>query len=110
MIAGNHQTESMHRDICNQGYFRNNSHWITQASMIHRSFYFLSFKIQCFVYILETNLELPTTCPIIGTYKGELPADPGYCAHLHSDCDRKDIMTYQIETCHNSFEVYERKL
>ncbi|RXG52850.1 hypothetical protein Avbf_13047, partial [Armadillidium vulgare] len=84
---GESPEDSLHPNLCDIRNFGNQSSWVTQA---------------------RTKIELPTSCPIVGTYKGELPDSPGYCAQMFSDCTRTDLMYYAVDECSNPNSIYER--
>jgi len=47
------------------------------------------------------------SCPIAGTYLGQLPDAPGLCARLVSNCDKREMMFYSVSDCDNSTNIYE---
>ena len=81
----------------------------------------------CFHKMLSQARQNPIgrqSCPIAGTYLGQLPDAPGLCARLVSNCDKRwdwenqkqcdgsllesrEMMFYSVSDCDNSTNIYE---
>uniref|UniRef100_A0A2P2I5V0 Carboxyl-ester lipase n=1 Tax=Hirondellea gigas TaxID=1518452 RepID=A0A2P2I5V0_9CRUS len=59
--------------------------------------------------VAKSELEGPTQCPLLGSFVGELPDAPGYCARLHSHCHKPDAMTYVVTDCADVTNAYEQR-
>ncbi|XP_071543355.1 uncharacterized protein [Panulirus ornatus] len=87
-MLGLYPRETFDLSLCDADKFGDMTSWITQGKSL---------------------LEEPTTCPIVGTYAGQLPDASGICAQLYSDCDSPEIMYYTVSACRNASTVYERE-
>lgn len=87
-MLGLYPRETFDLSLCDADKFGDMTSWITQGKSL---------------------LEEPTTCPIVGTYAGQLPDASGICAQLYSDCDSPEIMYYTVSACRNASTVYEQR-
>lgn len=87
-MMGLYPTENFDYSLCDPDKFGDMTSWTTQG---------------------KTLVEQPVMCPIVGTYTGELPDAPGFCAQLYSDCDSPDLMYYTVGDCRNNSSVYEQR-
>lgn len=71
--------------ICDDRYF-DKTRWLTQGRIEHGL--------------------VTTACPIDGDFEGLIPDAEGLCAKLWSECDRPDIMFYQVSACDYD-EIFE---
>lgn len=72
--------------ICDDKYF-DKTRWLTQGRLDH---------------------SVVSACPIDGDFEGRIPDAEGLCAKLWSECDRPDIMFYQVSACDYD-EIFEGK-
>lgn len=47
-------------------------------------------------------------CPIVGHYSGIVPDNENLCATISSDCEKIDLMYYQVGPCTDDI-IYERR-
>lgn len=78
--------------ICDNSYF-DETRWLTQGQMDNA---------------LATTTAT-AACPIDGEFEGLIPDAEGLCAKLWSECDRPDIMYYQVYACDYD-EIFEGKI
>lgn len=52
--------------------------------------------------------EIPSKCPIVGHYSGIIPDNEDLCALVTSDCQKPDIMYYQVGPCTDDV-IYEKR-
>ncbi|KAF2352030.1 hypothetical protein FHG87_017218, partial [Trinorchestia longiramus] len=88
-VQGLYPNTTLDSSLCDVGKFGDQTTWNTVA---------------------KSELETPTRCPIIGSFVGQLPNAPGFCALLRSHCHKPDAMTYVVTSCRNATEAYEHPI